>query len=74
MESGDEVQDGDTLAILDGRENEINRAAVTVERNKARKTRDHHLAFGNTAGAQIAGLEEQRLEEQLSILQEKRNI
>ncbi len=71
VQPGDEVQDGDTLAILDGRENEITRAAVTAERNKARKMRDHHLALGNTAGAQIARLEEQRLEEQLSLLLEQ---
>ncbi len=71
VQPGDEVQDGDTLAILDGRENEITRAAVTAERNKAQKMRDHHLALGNTAGAQIARLEEQRLEEQLSLLLEQ---
>ena len=69
---GDEVQQGETLAILDGRENEIARAAVTAERNKAQKMRDHHLALGNTAGAQIARLEEQRLEEQLSLLLEQK--
>jgi multidrug efflux pump subunit AcrA (membrane-fusion protein) len=34
--------------------------------------RDHHLALGNTAGAQIARLEEQRLEEQLNLLLEQK--
>ncbi len=71
VQPGDKVQNGDTLAILDGRENESTRAAVTAERNKARKMRDHHLALGNTAGAQIARLEEQRLDEQLNLLLEQ---
>ncbi|MBT8360662.1 MAG: efflux RND transporter periplasmic adaptor subunit [Deltaproteobacteria bacterium] len=71
VQPGDEVQDGDVLARLDGRDNELDQAALAAERNKARKTRDHHLASGNTAAAQIAGLEEQRLEQQLSLLQEK---
>ncbi len=73
VQPGDEVRNGDVLARLDGRDNEFARAALAAERNKARKTRDHHLASGNTAAAQIAGLEEQRLEQQLSLLREKQN-
>ncbi len=73
VQPGDEIRDGDVLARLDGRDNELDQAALAAERNKARKTRDHHLASGNTAAAQIAGLEEQRLEQQLSLLQEKQN-
>ena len=68
---GEEVQHGEIIAHLDGREVALTRAAVTAERNKARKTRDHYLASGNTAEAQIAGLEEQRLEQQLSLLVEQ---
>jgi len=71
VQPGDEVQKGDVLARLDGRDNELDLAALAAERNKARKTRDHHLAAGNTAAAQIAALEEQRLEQQLSLLQVK---
>ena len=71
VQPGDEVQDGAVLARLDGRDNELDQAALAAERSKARKTRDHHLASGNTAAAQIAGLEEQRLVQQLSMLQEK---
>jgi multidrug resistance efflux pump len=71
VQPGNEVQQGDVLARLDGRDNELDQAALAAERNKAQKTRDHHLAAGNTAAAQIAGLEEQRLVQQLSLLQEK---
>jgi len=71
VQPGDHVEQGDVLARLDGRDIEIDQAARAAELKKARKTRDHYLADGNTAAAQIAELDGQRIDQQLNLLQEK---
>jgi multidrug resistance efflux pump len=71
VQPGDRVHRGQVLARLDGRETALLKSSLEAERKKALKTRDHHLAMGNTAGTQVAGLEVRRLEKQIELLAER---
>ena len=71
VQPGDQLQAGAVLAHLDGRELELQFGGLTAERNKAAKLRDQYLATGETALAQIAQLDSQRFEAQLSQIREK---
>ncbi len=75
VKPGDRVHPGQVLAKLDGRETVLLKNSTEAERQKALKTRDQHLAKGDMAGTQIAGLEVLRLENQIDLLREKeRNL
>lgn len=71
VQPGDLVHQGEVLAKLDGRETMLRRSSLEAERQKALKTRDHHLATGAAAETQIAGLEVLRLEKQIDLLKER---
>ncbi len=70
---GDAVTTGKILARLDGREVEVERAALQAELDKARKMRDQATALGNIAAAQVARLDALRYEQQVTRLQERLN-
>jgi len=72
VQPGDKVRVGEILARLDARETELELAAVVAERNKAGKTRDFHMAAGDTVAEQVARLDEQRFQEKIDLLEEKR--
>jgi multidrug resistance efflux pump len=72
VQPGDTVSAGQLLARLDGRETELEVASLQAERDKAGKTRDVHMAIGDTAAAQVARLDEQRFQEKIDLLDEKR--
>gem|GEM_PF-906003 len=72
VKPGDGVVPDQLLATLDGKEVDIQLANLQVEKNKAAKMRDQYLATGNTAGAQIARLDERRFQEQINLLQDKK--
>ncbi|WP_228855371.1 efflux RND transporter periplasmic adaptor subunit [Desulfomarina profundi] len=71
VQPGDRVQQGQVMAKLDGRETALLKGSLEAERQKALKTRDHHLATGDTAATQIAQLEVLRLEKQIDLLRER---
>lgn len=71
VQPGDQVEAGATLARLDGKETDLQLASVIAERDKGIKLRDQYLAAGDTALAQIARLDSQRLEEQINLIREK---
>ena len=72
---GDRVNKGDILARLDGRETETRLAALSAERDKAKKLFDQATARGNTAAAQLARLDMLRYEEQLKeVLDQQRHL
>ena len=68
VEPGDNVEQKDKLAILDGRELELELRSIRADSAKELKLRDNHLATGNTAAAQIGYLEYQRLQERANLL------
>jgi multidrug efflux pump subunit AcrA (membrane-fusion protein) len=70
VKPGDEVNAGQLLARLDGRDTDLQLMALAMEKNKAAKMRDHHLATGNTPAAQISRLDEQRIDQQIGLLHE----
>ncbi len=69
---GDRVNKGAILARLDGRQTEVELAALQAERDKAKKKLDQETARGNTAAAQIARLEMRKIDQQLTRLKEQR--
>jgi multidrug efflux pump subunit AcrA (membrane-fusion protein) len=72
VKPGDRVKAGTVLAELDGNELKLTLAALEADRNKAMKERDSFLAQGNTAAAQIAMLNVQRITGQIDLLNERR--
>ncbi len=70
---GDHVKKTQELARLDGRETEVDLAALQAELDKAKKIRDQATALGNTAAAQVAYLDTLRYRQQVLRLQEQLN-
>lgn len=68
VETGDVVQAGQTLARLDGREMRLEQAALEAERARAQKERDVRLAAHETAAAELARLEIEKLTLRLELL------
>ncbi len=68
VEPGDRVEKNTKLAILDGRELELELRTIRADSAKSLKTRDNYMANGNVAAAQIALLEYKRLQERESLL------
>ena len=68
VEPGDMVKQNDQLALLDGRELELELRSIEADSAKALKVRDNHVASGNVAAAQIDYLEYQRLQERAELL------
>lgn len=69
---GTVVKKGESLARMDGRVIDLELRTLSAELQKARKMRDVHLAAGNTAAAQIAVLESERLEQKIKLQQRRR--
>jgi len=69
---GDRVNKGAILARLDGRQTEVELAALQAERDKAKKKLDQETARGNTAAAQVARLDMRKIDQQLTRLTEQR--
>ena len=65
---GDYVTAGDVVARMDGREIEWQRASVMADMNQSIKKRDAAQVGHSYAEAQIAELEMQRLQQELSLL------
>ncbi len=72
FESGDQVQQGDLLARMDGREIAWELAGVTADQARALKELDVSLSEQQTAKAIQAELEGQRLEARAQLLQHRR--
>jgi len=70
---GDRVNKGAVLARLDERQTEVELAALQAERDKAKKKLDQETARGNIAAAQVARLDMDKLDQQLTRLQEQRH-
>ena len=68
---GDRVNKGDVLARLDGRQTEVELAALQAERDKAKKKLDQETARGNTAAAQVARLDMRKIDQQITQLKEQ---
>ncbi len=68
VEPGDRVEKEMELALLDGRELELELRTIHADSAKSLKTRDNYMAGGNVAAAQIALLEYKRLQERESLL------
>lgn len=68
VKPGDVVGEGETLAILDGRELRMEIAGLEAEWKQAGKRRDAALAARKTGEAQIAKLDMENLDLQLSLL------
>ena len=68
VEPGDRVQKETELALLDGRELELELRSVHADSAKSAKTRDNYMASGRVAEAQIALFEYKRLQERESLL------
>ncbi len=71
VEPGDRVQQGSPLAILDGREIDLELRSIEADSAKALKMRDNYLAAGDIAPAQIALLEARRLQERSSLMKDR---
>ena len=70
-EAGDIVKEGEILARLDEREIEWTVTGVKADRGRAQKQKDVSSASRDTAAAQIAQLEMDRLDVQLALLEYK---
>lgn len=68
---GDLVEVGDTLAILDEKEIEWERAGLRAEMAEAAKRRDASLALGELSAAQEAGFELERLTARDDLLRDR---
>ncbi len=68
VEPGDRVEKEMELALLDGRELELELRTIHADIAKSLKTRDNYMAGGNVAAAQIALLENKRLQERELLL------
>lgn len=69
---GTVVRAEESLARMDGRVIDLELRTLSAELQKARKMRDVHLATGNTAAAQIAVLESERLEQKIKLQRRRR--
>jgi len=72
VDPGDQVEPGDTLAFLDGREIELELSSLEADSAKALKMRDNYLVSGAVSSAQIAFLDYQRLQNRAGLLQGRR--
>ncbi len=68
VEPGDRVEKEKKLALLDGRELELELRTIRADSAKSLKTRDNYMAGGNVAAAQITLLEYKRLQEREALL------
>ncbi len=68
VEPGDRVEEEKELALLDGRELELELRSIGADSAKSLKTRDNYMAAGDVAASQIALLEYKRLQERESLL------
>ena len=64
---GDEVQAGQLLGQMDGREVRTHLAALQADLARARKSRDSNLAAGKLADAQIDRLQSERLQHEQAV-------
>jgi hypothetical protein len=71
VEPGDLVRAGQTLAIMDGREVRLELSGREAELQRVTKQRDRALANRETAAAQIALLEMQRLQTEMQLYQDR---
>jgi len=62
------VKAGDLLARMEGKRIELEISGLLADANKALKMHDIHMASGDTAQAQIALLEKQRLDQKIKLL------
>jgi len=67
-EPGDLIQTDEVLARLDAREIEWRLSGLRAEYSRSRKQKDIHAAARDTAQAQLAGLEMERLQAQIDLL------
>jgi len=65
---GDRVEQGEELALLDGREIAMELRSIAADSAKALKMRDNYLVSGNVASAQISLLEYEHLQERAKLL------
>jgi len=68
VEPGDRVKQDMELAVLDGRELELELRSIRADSAKSLKTRDNYMASANVAAAQIALFEHKRLKEREALL------
>jgi len=73
VEPGDNVQQGEVLAELDGRTIRWEISGVTAERNQALRSREIELSAGNVPKVILAELEHERLTAEEAILKYKRD-
>jgi len=71
VDPGDRVQEGTSLATLDGREINLELRSIEADRDKALKMRDNYMATNDIAPAQIALLEAKRLQERSNLLTDR---
>ena len=71
VDPGDRVQEGTSLATLDGREINLELRSIEADRDKALKMRDNYMAISDIAPAQIALLEAKRLQERSNLLADR---
>ena len=71
VESGDIVEEGQLVALLDGRQLRIELSGVRAEYDGARKRRDSTLAQGEIATSQIALSEMKRHQSRITILEQQ---
>ena len=71
VEPGDEVSENQLLAQLDGRELRWELAGLEAELNRAEKSRDAAMAIDEMAEAQQAGLEVERTQLKMQLLQNR---
>ncbi|MDH3717346.1 MAG: HlyD family efflux transporter periplasmic adaptor subunit, partial [Planctomycetota bacterium] len=69
VQTGDVIQAGQVLAVMDGRELRWELAGLAAERNRAAKKRDASMAAHDVAEAQMAELELDRLQYKMDLLQ-----
>jgi multidrug resistance efflux pump len=68
VQTGDVIQTGQVLAVMDGRELRWELAGLAAERNRAAKKRDASMAAHDVAQAQMAELELDRLQYKIDLL------
>lgn len=73
LEAGDFVQKGQRLALLDGRELELELAQIQADRQRAEKSRDGHVALHENGEAKLAALEVERLRAREQLLELRRS-
>lgn len=71
VEPGDRVKKGASLAILDGREIDLELRSIDADSAKALKMRDNYMATGDIAPAKIALLEARRLQERSNLFRDR---